>query len=276
MNLAEYRMSAHERDRTQSLLDMVPKQGRVALDIGARDGHFSRLLAERFDKVIALDIVQPAIAHPRIECRQGDVTHLALADNSVDFVFCAEVIEHIPGRSLVSACQELQRVCSNKLLIGVPYRQDIRVGRTTCYTCLHTNPPWGHVNRFDDASLINLFTHCDVDKKSFAGSTNDQTNALATFLLDMAGNPYGTYDQEEVCIHCGHRLIPPPNRTLAQKVLTKLGYLARGVTAPFAQPHANWIHVLFTKVSHLEPVAQTATQPAMEIEATPARATQAA
>lgn len=276
MNLAEYRMSANEMDRTNNLLALVPEHGRVALDVGARDGHFSRLLAERFDKVIALDIDRPAISHPRIECRQGDVKHLELDDNAVDFVFCAEVIEHIPGSGLATACQELQRVCSDKLLIGVPYRQDTRVGRTTCYTCLGKNPPWGHVNCFDDNALISLFTRCNVEKKSFSGLNEEHTNALATLLLDLAGNPYGTYEQEEVCIHCGHRLIPPPDRTVVQKVLTKLGYMARSATLPFAQPHPNWIHVLFVKGSDSQPVAQPATQPDARIETESRRSSQAA
>ncbi len=276
MNLGEYRLSATEQDRTNNLLALMPEHGRVALDVGARDGHFSRLLAERFDKVIALDIVRPAISHPRIECRQGDVTHLELVDNAVDFVFCAEVIEHIPGNDLATACQELQRVCSDKLLIGVPYRQDIRVGRTTCYTCLGKNPPWGHVNRFDDHSLVSLFLRCHVERKGFVGWNVNQTNALATLLTDLAGNPFGTYHQEEACIHCGHRLMPPPERTVAQKILTKLGYLARSTTAPFAQPHANWIHVLFAKVSDWEPVARPATQPGAAIETESPHSSQAA
>lgn len=276
MNLAEYRISTNELERTRNLLALVPEHGRVALDVGARDGHFSRLLAERFDKVIALDIDRPVISHPRIECRQGDVTQLEMADNSVDFVFCAEVIEHIPGNGLASACQELQRVCSDTVLIGVPYRQDTRVGRTTCYTCLGKNPPWGHVNRFDDDTLIKLFTHCSVEKKNFSGSNKEQTNALATLLLDLAGNPFGTYDQEEACIYCGRHLLPPPERTVLQRVLTRLGYIARTATEPFAQPHANWIHVLFAKIREREPVARPAAEPVVETEMESTRSTQAA
>ena len=260
MNLTEYRMSSNELDRTHNLLALVPEHGRVALDVGARDGYFSRVLVQRFDKVLALDITRPSMSHPRIECRQGDVTQLDLADNAVDFVFCAEVIEHIRASDLAIACRELQRVCSDKLLIGVPYRQDIRVGRTTCYTCGGKNPPWGHVNSFDEDSLTRLFPQCVVDKKNFSGWNEEQTNALATVLLDLAGNPYGTYNQEEVCIHCGNRLLPAPQRTLAQRVLTRLGSLARKTTEPFAQPHANWVHVLFDKIPDRDAVAHIGVQ----------------
>ena len=37
---------------------------------------------------------------------------------------------------------------------------------------------------------------------------------LSTLLLDLAGNPFGTYDQEEPCIHCGAKLKPPPRRSI--------------------------------------------------------------
>ena len=247
MNLSEYRLSENEQKRTRNLLALMPKSGRIALDIGARDGHFSRLLAERFDKVIALDLVKPNVSHPKVQCLQGNVAELPLADDAVDFVFCTEVLEHLRGNHLLSACQELQRVCSGRIMIGVPYRQDLRVGRTTCYSCRKKNPPWGHVNQFDDTTLISLFRDFSVEAKRFVGITDEHTNALATMIMDLAGNPYGTYDQEETCIHCDRKLLPPPQRTLMQRILTRTGHLARRSTARFAKPHANWIHVLFAK-----------------------------
>jgi hypothetical protein len=70
---------------------------------------------------------------------------LGFADDFFDFVLCAEVLEHIPTASLSRACSELGRVSKHYVLIGVPYRQDIRVGRTTCWSCRKKNPPWGHI-----------------------------------------------------------------------------------------------------------------------------------
>jgi hypothetical protein len=65
VDLTEYRASPAEQKRTADLLRLIPTHGRSALDIGARDGHFSRLLAERFDQVTALDLTEPDISHPR-------------------------------------------------------------------------------------------------------------------------------------------------------------------------------------------------------------------
>lgn len=254
MDLFEYRASSAEKQRTDDLLRLFPSSGKVALDIGARDGHFSLLLTERFDRVIALDLSRPEIDHPQVQCVRGNAAALEFADKSMDFVFCAEVLEHIPPAILATVCQEIERVASAKILIGVSYRQDIRMGRTNCTACGKTNPPWGHVNSFDESRIAALFVGCKVDSISFVGTTTNQTNAISTRLMDLAGNPYGTYDQQEPCIHCGSALAPPPQRNLAQKLATKAAFLARGATQIFSRPRSNWIHVLLSRKPDTAPV----------------------
>lgn len=244
-DLDAYRQSARERLRTADLLRLMPAKGEVALDVGARDGHFSRLMAERFGKVVALDLERPGFDIPGVDCVDGDVTRLGFPDGRFDFVLCAEVLEHVPTSLLPAACKELVRVCRGQLLIGVPDRQDLRVGRTTCQACGRTNPPWGHVNRFDERQLREMFPGCLVVEVSRVGSTREATNALAAWLMEKAGNPYGTYSQDEPCVHCGSALGEPPHRSPFQKVLTRVAFWAQAVTAPLARPRANWVHVLF-------------------------------
>lgn len=247
MDLSAYRASEAERQRTASLVALMPASGRVALDIGARDGYLSRLLAERFDRVIALDLAMPAIDHERIECVTANAASMPLRSGSVDFVMCAEVLEHVPARQLATVCREIDRVCTGGVLIGVPYRQDIRIGRTTCYSCMGKNPPWGHVNAFDEARVRALFAGYTVAEVAFVGVNRERTNALSCALMDLAGNPYGTYSQDEPCIHCGKRLVAPPPRRLAGKILTRLAYWSRHATEVFASPHGNWMHILLSR-----------------------------
>ncbi|HSV51241.1 MAG TPA: class I SAM-dependent methyltransferase [Burkholderiaceae bacterium] len=249
MDLIEYRRSAPERARVKDLMALVPKPVEFALDVGARDGFISRQLTRHSAWVTALDLEEPRIEHERIRCVQGDVTALSFSDASFDLVLCSEVLEHIPGRELHSACSELGRVAKRYILVGVPYKQDIRFGRTTCRSCGHANPPWGHVNRFDELRLKKLFPDFDVVKTTFVGSSDADTNFVSSALMDLAGNPYGTYSQDEPCTHCGSTLQPPPERHLWQKVFTRLAFLTRSVQKPFIKPHANWIHMLLKKRS---------------------------
>lgn len=246
-DLASYRASPREQQRVADLLAMMPPTGASALDVGARDGHLSRLMTERYERVVALDLMQPAIEHPHIECRQGDVTMLPFADSSFDSVLCAEVLEHIPSPALEKACSELGRVAKHAVVIGVPYRQDLRSGRTRCRSCGRVNPPWGHVNTFDERRLCELFQPLSPGRVSYVGSTRQVTNPVSAALMDLAGNPFGTYEQEEPCVHCNHALGSPTDRSYLQKVATRLAFIIDSLQRRLSAPHANWIHIRFEK-----------------------------
>lgn len=247
MDLTEYRSSSLEQQRTADLLSLVPDGLGSVLDVGARDGHFSQLLTSRCERVTALDLQCPTFNIERVDCVAGDACALEFADNHFDLVFCAEVLEHIPPASLAKACAELSRVSGRYLLIGVPDRQDIRHGRTTCGACGQSNPPWGHVNSFDEPRLHALFSDCVVARLSLVGSTKDRTNALSAALMNWAGNPYGTYSQEEICGHCNAPVLAPAPRSWLQKVATRVAFKVDDARRPFLTPHGNWIHLLFEK-----------------------------
>lgn len=249
MDLATYRNSAQEKARVADLMALLPPNISSVLDIGARDGFVSLRLAKTIPSVTALDLAKPSIEHEKIKCVSGDVCGLEFNDNAFDLVFCAEVLEHIPTKLLGDACDELKRVSYRYILIGVPYRQDIRVACTTCVTCGNVNPPWGHVNRFDERRLSQLFPDCEIVDRSFVGKVKQRTNFVACYLMNLAGNPYGTYTQDEQCVHCGGAITSPPERTFIQKLFTKAAFLAQDVQAPFVREQPIWIHLLLEKKS---------------------------
>jgi hypothetical protein len=245
--LRDYRSTPAERARVADLMRLLPAGLATAIDIGARDGFISKAVAQHVASVTALDLQCPVVTHSGVTCVEGDATALQFAAGSFDIVVCAEVIEHIPSPALEAACQELGRVAGKYVLIGVPYKQDIRDAQSTCYSCGGVNPPWAHVNTFDEARLAQLFPSLKIKDVSFIGQGEPGTNAVSAALLTFAGNPYGTYVQEEPCLHCNAKLKPPPPRTLAQKIATKVAFLLRALVNKFRKPHANWIHVLFEK-----------------------------
>lgn len=243
--LEKYHASDDEKDRTKDLLRLLPRNRRSVLDIGARDGHFSRLLTEFFSEVTALDLKKPRFEIPRVVTVEGDATKLDFASRSFDCVFCAEVLEHIP--EVHRACKEIIRVARHEIIVGVPFRQDIRFGRCTCCVCGKANPPWGHVNSFDLNKLLTLFSGTHLISTSFVGTSNKSTNVLSTLLMDLAGNPWGTYDQEEPCIYCGAEMKPPENIQLWRRGLSGIAARINHLQTLWTKPHGNWIHLVFSK-----------------------------
>ena len=227
------------------MLDLIPKGYDTVLDAGCRDGFHSIRLVDYFKSVTALDLVKPAIEHERVSCVTGDLTNLTYADRSFDVVLCSEVLEHIPA--LEKAVSELKRVARHAILIGVPYKQDLRIGRTTCVKCGKTNAAWGHVNTFDEDRLAKLFHPFRIVKQDLTGIDPDATNALAAWLMDLGGNPYGPYNQDEACMHCGAAIQDPPPRSFFKKVCSALATRLMRIQTRFSKPHANWIHVLFER-----------------------------
>jgi SAM-dependent methyltransferase len=254
IDLVAYRNTERDKSRVADLMRLLPANISSVLDIGARDGFVSLRLAEAIPSVTSLDLVKPSIRHDKIKCVTGDVCGMEFNDNAFDLVFCAEVLEHIPATLLGNACDELRRVSCRYILIGVPYMQDLRVSRTTCVTCGKVNPPWGHVNSFDEPRLRELFPDCEIVDKSFVGKVKQRTNFVACYLMDLAGNPYGTYAQDEPCIHCGATIEPPHERTFLQKLITKSAFLAQQIQAPFVEAQPIWMHVLLEKKKVARPV----------------------
>ena len=240
--LEQYRASAQETEREQSLLKLLGS-GETALDIGTLDGHYARRIQQRYTNVTAFDLVDRQI--PGCVNVAGDARNMTMfADNSFDLVFCAEVLEHIPG--VERAAAEIVRVCRKRAVIGVPFQQDIRVGRVTCATCGKIAPPWGHVNSFDKQRLQSLFSGMLIESIDFAGENRSRTTFLASALMDWSGNPWGVYDHQ-FCMYCNAPLEPPPSRTFGQKVLSGIAVRMNRARELFTKTHGNWIHVAFVK-----------------------------
>jgi len=245
MDLETYRQTEVELKRWKDLLRLLPKGQHSILDIGARDGFHSRILSEYYAAVTALDLEQPTFSAERVTTIKGDVTDLQFPANYFDCVLCAEVLEHV--RAVEQAVAEIIRVAKKDVVIGVPYREDTRVGKLTCSSCGKVNPHYGHVNVFDEATLRALFHGLEIVEVSFVGQSKERTNHLSSFLMTTAGNPFGTYDQTEPCVFCGRHMLGPASRLPYQRVASRLASYLDSVQRILTRPSPNWIHIRFRK-----------------------------
>jgi len=236
-----------ERERIESLVQLTPLDATTVLDVGARDGCVSCPLADRGAQVTAVDLDQPTFVHPRVTTGVGDARHLAFADRSFNLVVCSEVLEHIAPDQLPRIASEFKRVAANYILIGVPFEQDLRVGRTVCRECGAVNPPWGHVNSFGVAKLDRLFSGFRRERVEYVGSAKQRTNSVSAALYAAAGFAYGTYEQLEPCIQCGAALAEPPAPNLLQRATNKAAHLLDVAWQGCTSARPLWVHVLYTR-----------------------------
>jgi len=102
----------------ETLLRLMPPM--IIADLGAGEGAFSLLLAQRATKVIAVDTSakmievgqEQALRHgiANVEFRQGDMEEIPIADAAVDLVFFSQSLHHAlhPERALYQAWRILQ------------------------------------------------------------------------------------------------------------------------------------------------------------------------
>ncbi|MBN1993403.1 MAG: class I SAM-dependent methyltransferase [Anaerolineae bacterium] len=99
------KLSYDDYERYQVVFELInslalPSSATV-LDIGAGAGKISRFLAERFDKVISVDITATPLMknilpnYPQIKFSTAALPGFPFPDQKFDLVVCSEVLEHI-------------------------------------------------------------------------------------------------------------------------------------------------------------------------------------
>ncbi len=86
------------------LMNHIPEQCRHILEIGCGTGEFSRLLAGRAERVLAIDLSPQMIRlakarsklYPNIDFIEGDVMEYQLPDNQFDCIATLATIHHLP------------------------------------------------------------------------------------------------------------------------------------------------------------------------------------
>lgn len=82
--------------------------GSSLLDLGSGLGGYSRELASRGARVVAVDLTQPRVRDAAIRHVRASGDAVPVRDGAVDLVFCASLIEHVPEPERVLG--EIERV----------------------------------------------------------------------------------------------------------------------------------------------------------------------
>ena len=105
----------------QTVAELEPEPGQLVLDIGARDAIGAITLARQHGlRAVALDPIpahcdraRQAIAEAgladRIEVVEGAIEELPLADGSIDWIWCRDVLVHVDVRRGLAECARVLR-----------------------------------------------------------------------------------------------------------------------------------------------------------------------
>jgi 2-polyprenyl-3-methyl-5-hydroxy-6-metoxy-1,4-benzoquinol methylase len=139
------------------LLDLAAPQS--ILDVGCGEGVLTEQWAQRFERVVGIDLDHPALRaewdrrrHPNLEFRAADAASLPFAENEFDLVCGLEVLEHLPDPA--AALAEMALVARRWLLVSTPQEplwRILNVLRGAHWRSLGNTP--GHLNHWSRRGL---------------------------------------------------------------------------------------------------------------------------
>lgn len=128
--------------------------GPEVLELGCCFGFLSLRLAGAGHRVTAVDLSAATVAllaavadrlGVPVGAVAGDATAVPLADGCADTVYAVHLLEHLPPAAGAAALREMLRLARRRVVVAVPFEDQ-------------PNPAWGHVRRFDTATLATLGT----------------------------------------------------------------------------------------------------------------------
>ena len=122
-----YQSSDYERRKYEHVLGCALKWRNAnasALEVGCSVGVFSRMLAENFERVTAIDFSKEALdaaSHYNRDASNVQFVHSNLqsfdADEQHDVIFCAEILYYIAEKDVEIVCQQLEKLLSERGII---------------------------------------------------------------------------------------------------------------------------------------------------------------
>jgi SAM-dependent methyltransferase len=166
-------------ERTRHFWLYVQKKG--LLDSKPRFLHVApeRGLKERLRAVLADSYVTTDMAQPDVDV-QADLTALPLADASFDFIYCSNVLEHVPNDR--AAMTELRRVLS---LGGTAYIQVPAQGETTLEDLTITDPV-ERARRYGQADHVRQYGRDISERLTKAGFEVQETIMPDTLHMPLS------------------------------------------------------------------------------------------
>jgi len=170
--------------------------GVLVLDIGDTSGMFLQALGKIG---VSLNINQECVNFIRsrgLEAVQGDAESLDFDDNSFDYIFSFQCLEHLPNP--IKALNEWGRVARKKVFLSIPYVDSTRIYNIAYWIDLKRTS-WKedsvrsvdcHIFEFSTKDFINILSYTNLDYERNFPILYFRNNSLRQRLLNKA---FGSY-----------------------------------------------------------------------------------
>jgi hypothetical protein len=195
--------------RIEETIKIIPTDINNMADIGCGNGVFiSKLLVSRPNLITTgLDRSVEALNYVKGKKIVGEITNLPFDSNSFDCVSCLEVIEHLNVNDYKVALNELTRISSKYIIIGVPFEEKIQDNVVCCPKCNSIFNRDLHLQSFNLGKLENIFFENNFRLIKFKNvvKSNEIIGASLFHQVTKKLNKVKTSFESPICIICGYK-----------------------------------------------------------------------
>lgn len=199
-------LSDKEQIRLEETIAYLPQDINSILDLGCGDGRLTNQLTRLYPNVIGIDNSSVALSYVEGEKILASSTAIPFPDSSFDLVISTELIEHLETKDYQKTILEIKRVAKDWILLGVPWKEQLAIGKAYCANCqsyFHTNY---HFRCFNEAKLSRLFSpEFNKVKSREIGTQKRYYSSLLLFIKQRLGGIW-MRTSTTVCPNCSTRL----------------------------------------------------------------------
>lgn len=224
----QYGLTPDYEERIKLILDMLPGDINSLLDIGCGKGEIINSIRSQSPRLrnIGLDISHEALTYVDGLKIVGELPKIPLKDRDFDLVICLQVLEHIPNHLYQDSLREIERLSNRYLIVGVPFRENLRVKQVMCATCMRSSHSDGHLHSYDHDDMRRLFKDFELQSEVLAGVVQPRKSQYQVWIDQNIGG-YRYQPATFHCPYCGHSqpVIGKEHPLLLRKAASTMSHL---------------------------------------------------
>ncbi|WP_286883316.1 methyltransferase domain-containing protein [Aneurinibacillus sp. UBA3580] len=192
----------YQLDVCNMIVQKIPQDVKSILDVGSGNGIITNQLANKYERVCALDISEEALKHVKTEKVIGSIDQLPFSDGEFDLILISDVLEHLPPDVFHEGVKELQRVAKKYVLVVTPFQEKLDFGQMTCIHCrteFHVNL---HIHSISKKTIEDAFcSNFKIKEIAFSGDEWPHIPLYAKYIKSLYS--FSNNWEHAVCPQCG-------------------------------------------------------------------------